>query len=55
MLKEYYAELKAGGMLPLKPLDKRDFPGVKWTLLRHLFNCPPLTRFLGTIYTLIHK
>ena len=55
MLKEYYAELKAGGMLPLKALDKREFSGVKWTLLRHLFNCPPLTRFLGTIYTLIHK
>ena len=55
MLKEYYAELKAGGMLPLKALDKREFSGVKWTLLRHLFNCPPLTRFLGTIYTLIYK
>lgn len=54
-LKEFYFVLNAEEMMPLKPLDKRDFPGVKWTLLRHLFNCPPLTRFLGTIYTLIHK
>ena len=54
-LKEFYFVLNAEEMLPLKALDKRDFPGVKWTLLRLLFNCPPLTRFLGTIYTLIHK
>ncbi|MGM9868299.1 MAG: glycosyltransferase [Sodaliphilus sp.] len=54
-LKEFYFELNAEEMMPLKPLDKRDFPSVKWTLLRLLFNCPALTRFLGMIYTLIYR
>ena len=50
VLKEYYAKLKADGIFPLKTLDNRDFPGIKWKMMKIVFNCPLLMRCIGGIY-----
>lgn len=53
--KEFYANLRKRHLLPLRTLDKRDFAGAKWTVLRLMLNCPRLTCFLGLIIGYLNR
>ncbi|MDO4511450.1 MAG: glycosyltransferase [Bacteroidales bacterium] len=55
VLSDLYRMLKAEGMLPVGALDQRDFPGMKWKVMKVLINCPALMRALGSIYKLIKR
>lgn len=53
VLKEFYSILKQRGIIPLRKLDKRDFPGFKWNILRLLFNCPTLSCWVSKMQNVL--